>query len=72
MHNEGNCKKNWKDRFQNGKKTIANEATDKESVSKIYNGVNTISLTNGAGKSGQPTVKEGLSNTIHKSKLKMD
>ena len=26
---------------------------------KIYNGVNAISLTNGAGKSGQPTVKEG-------------
>ena len=25
---------------------------------KIYNGVNTISLTNGAGKTGQPLVKE--------------
>ena len=24
---------------------------------KIYNGVNTISLTNGAGKSSQPSVK---------------
>ena len=25
---------------------------------KTYNGVNTISLTNGAGKSGQPSITE--------------
>ena len=28
-------------------------------LSKIYNGEKTISLTNGAGKTGQPLVKEG-------------
>ena len=42
---------------------------------RIYNGVKTISLTSGAGKTGQPLVKEWnqtLSNTIHKNKLKMD
>ena len=41
---------------------------------KIYNGEKTISLTSGAGKSGQSPVKETrtLSNTIHKNKLKMD
>ena len=33
---------------------------------RIYNGEKTISLTSGAGKTGQ------LSNTIHKNKLKMD
>ena len=36
---------------------------------RIYNGVKTISLTSGAGKAGQPLVKEEtrtLSNTIHK------
>ena len=37
---------------------------------RIYNGERTISLTSGAGKTGQPLVKE--SNTIHKNKLKMD
>ena len=38
-------------------------------------GENTISLTSGAGKTGQPLVKNEtrtLSNTIHKNKLKMD
>ena len=41
---------------------------------RIYNGKKTISLTSGAGKTGQPLVKETstLSNTIHKNKLKMD
>ena len=42
---------------------------------RIYNGEKTISLTNGAGKTGQPLVKNEtrtLSNTIHKNKLKMD
>ena len=41
---------------------------------RIYNGLKTISLTSGAGKTGQPLVKETrtLSNTIHKNKLKMD
>ena len=42
---------------------------------RIYNGLKTISLTNGAGKSGQPLIKNEtrtLSNTIHKNKLKMD
>ena len=39
-------------------KIIANEATDKELISKIYNGEKTISLTSGAGKTGQPLVKE--------------
>ena len=34
-----------------------------------YNGKKTTSLTNGAGKTGQPLV---LSNTIHKNKLKID
>ena len=37
--------------------------------SRIYNGEKTISLTSGAGKTGQPLVKEEtrtLSNTIHK------
>ena len=41
----------------------------------IYGGEKTISLTNGAGKTGQPLVKNEtrtLSNTIHKNKLKMD
>ena len=42
---------------------------------RIYNGEKTISLTSGAGKIGQPVVKNEtrtLSNTIHKNKLKMD
>ena len=41
---------------------------------RIYDGKKTISLTRGAGKTGQPLVKETrtLSNTIHKYKLKMD
>ena len=42
---------------------------------RIYNGLKTISLTSGAGKTGQPLVKNEtrtLSNTIHKNKLKMD
>ena len=43
---------------------------------KIYNGKKTISLTSGAGKTGQPLVKKNetrtLSNIIHKNKLKMD
>ena len=41
---------------------------------RIYNGLKTISLTSGAGKTGQPLVNEtrALSNTIHKNKLKMD
>ena len=42
---------------------------------KIYNGEKTISLTSGAGKTGQPLVKSEtrtLSNTTHKNKLKMD
>ena len=43
-----------------------------------YTGQKTISLTSGAGKTGQPLVKKKkkktrtLSNTIHKNKLKMD
>ena len=42
---------------------------------RIYNGHKTISLTSGAGKTGQPLVKDEirtLSNIIHKNKLKMD
>ena len=39
-------------------KIIANEATDKQLISRIYNGEKTISLTSGAGKTGQPLVKE--------------
>ena len=43
---------------------------------RIYNGEKTISLTSGAGKTGQPPVKKNetrtLSNTIHKNKVKMD
>ena len=42
---------------------------------RIYNGKKTISLTSGAGKTGQPLVKNEtrtLSNTIQKNKLKMD
>ena len=42
---------------------------------KFYNGEKTISLTSGAGKSGQPPVKNETrtrSNTIQKNKLKMD
>ena len=43
---------------------------------RIYNGEKIISLTSGAGKTGQPLVKKDetrtLSNTIHKNKLKMD
>ena len=40
----------------------------------IYNEEKTISLTSGAGKTGQPPVKERNQNTniIHKNKLKMD
>ena len=37
-------------------KIIANEATDKQLISKIYNGGKTVSLT--SGKIGQPPVKE--------------
>jgi len=38
---------------------------------RIYNGETTISLTSGAGKTGQPLVK--LEHyLIHKNKLKMD
>ena len=42
---------------------------------RIYNGEKTISLTSGAGKTGQPLIKNEtriLSNTIHKNELKMD
>ena len=39
-------------------KIIANEATDEELISKIYNGEKTTSLTSGAGKTGQLLVKE--------------
>ena len=39
-------------------KIIANETTDKKLISRIYNGEKTISLTSGAGKTGQPLVKE--------------
>ena len=43
---------------------------------RLYNGEKTISLTSGAGKIGQPLVKKNetitLSNTIPKSKPKMD
>ena len=41
---------------------------------RIYDGEKTVSLTSGAGKTGQPIVKETriLSNTIHKDKLTMD
>ena len=43
---------------------------------RIYSGLKTISLTSGAGKTGQPLVKKNetrtLSNSIHKNKLKMD
>ena len=40
----------------------------------IYNGEKTISLTSGAGKTGQPPVNETRTfyNTINKNKLKMD
>ena len=40
---------------------------------RIYNGEKTISLTSGAGKTGQSLVKKEtrtLSNIIHKNKLK--
>ena len=42
---------------------------------RIYNGEKTISLTSGAGKTGQPLEENEtrtLSNTIHQNKLKMD
>ena len=42
---------------------------------KIYNGEKAISLTSGAGKTGQPPVQNEtrtLSNTIHKNKLKIN
>ena len=42
---------------------------------RIYNGEETVSLTGGAGKTGQRLKKNEtrtLSNTIHKNKLKMD
>ena len=42
---------------------------------RIYNGEKTISLTSGAGKTGQRLVKKEtgtLSNNIYKNKLKMD
>ena len=39
-------------------KIIANEAMDKQLISRIYSGEKTISLTSGAGKTGQPLIKE--------------
>ena len=42
---------------------------------RIYNGEKTISLTSGAGKTGQLLVKNETrtpSNTIHKNKLTVD
>ena len=42
---------------------------------RMYNGLKTISLTSGTGKTGHPLVKNEtrtLSNTIHQNKLKMD
>ena len=42
---------------------------------RIYNGEKTICLASGAGRTGQPLVKDEtrtLSNTIHKNKLKVD
>ena len=41
---------------------------------RIHNEKKTISLTRGAGKTGQPLLKDEtktLSNTIHKNKIKM-
>ena len=45
-------------------KIIANEAADKELISKIYNKTKTISLTSDAGKTGQPPIKECNQNTF--------
>ena len=42
---------------------------------RVYNGEKTVSSISGAGKMGQPHVKNEirtLPNTIHKNKLKMD
>ena len=42
---------------------------------RIYNEEKTICLASGAGRTGQPLVKDEtrtLSNTIHKNKLKVD
>ena len=43
---------------------------------RIHSGEKTISLTSGAGKTGQPPVKKNetvtLSNAIHKTKLQME
>ena len=54
---------------------VINPHTSTKEV-RIYNGEKIISLTSGAGKTGQPLVKKDetrtLSNTIHKNKLKMD
>ena len=41
-------------------KIIANEATDKQLISKIYTGEKTLSLTSGAGKTGQPLVCKSM------------
>ena len=57
MHNEGNYKQGEKTEWE---KIMASEATDKELISKIYNGEKRVSLTSGAGKTGQPHVKEWI------------
>ena len=57
MHNEENYKQGEKTAFK-WEKRIANEATDKKLISKIYHGEKTIPFTSGAGKNGQPPIKE--------------
>ena len=57
MHNEGNYKQGEKTDFRM-RENNSKEATDKEIISKIHNEEKTISLTSGAGKTGQPLVKE--------------
>ena len=54
MHNKGNYKQGEKTDFRT-EKIIASEVTKK---ARIYNGEKTISLISGAGKNGQPLVKE--------------
>ena len=57
MHNEGNYKRGEKTTFRMAE-NLGNKATDKELISKMYNGKKTVSSTNGAGKTGQLHVKE--------------
>ena len=50
--------------YDTGTKTVSMGTLFLTKEAKIHNGEKTISLTSGAGKTGQPLIKEGNQNTF--------